>query len=74
MFNYAVAGSLMGQACVVYLPFLQRVFQTEALGFWDLIKMTGIASSVFWADEGRKFIVARRRRAGFPGGGYSGRV
>jgi Ca2+-transporting ATPase len=74
MFNYAVAGSLMGQACVVYLPFLQRVFQTEALGFWDLIKMTGIASSVFWADEGRKFIVARLRRAGFPGGGYSGRV
>ena len=74
MFNYAVAGSLIGQACVVYLPFLQRIFQTEALGFWDLVLMAGIASSVFWVDEGRKFLAARRRRAGFVVPGYSSRV
>lgn len=73
MFNYAVAGSLMGQACVIYLPFLQRVFQTEALGLWDLILLVCIASSVFWVDEGRKFIQKRRRRMGL-GGGYSGNV
>lgn len=54
MFNYAVAGSLFGQLCVIYLPFLQRVFQTEALGLWDLIHMIGLASAVFWVDEARK--------------------
>lgn len=73
MFNYAVAGSLMGQACVIYLPFLQRVFQTEALGLWDLVRLAAIASSVFWVDEGRKLWQRRRRRMGL-GGGYSGNV
>lgn len=73
MFNYAVAGSLMGQACVIYLPFLQRVFQTEALGLGDLVQLVAIASSVFWVDEGRKFLRKRRRRMGL-GTRYSGNV
>jgi len=63
MFNYAVAGSLAGQACVIYLPVLQRVFQTEALGLGDLAGLVAVASSVFWADEIRKWM-ARRRREG----------
>ncbi|KAJ5779183.1 hypothetical protein N7457_006903 [Penicillium paradoxum] len=70
MFNYAVLGSLAGQACVIYLPFLQRIFQTEALGFGSLFKLVCIASSVFWADEGRKYLNAVRRRRGV-GSGYS---
>jgi Ca2+-transporting ATPase len=74
MFNYAVAGSLMGQLCVIYLPFLQRVFQTEALGFADLISMIVLASTVFWADEGRKYIEKRKRRGLAPNVGYSGSV
>lgn len=61
MFNYAVAASLAGQACVIYLPWFQRIFQTEALGAWDFVLLTGIASSVFWVDEGRKYIKSRRR-------------
>jgi P-type Ca2+ transporter type 2C len=73
MFNYAVAGSLMGQACVIYLPFLQKVFQTEALGLWDLVRLIALASSVFWVDEGRKLWERRRRRMGL-GSGYSGNV
>jgi Ca2+-transporting ATPase len=55
MFNYAVLGSLMGQLGVIYLPFLQRIFQTEALSFSDLFKLIFIASMVFWVDEGRKY-------------------
>ncbi|KAJ5521719.1 hypothetical protein N7527_005834 [Penicillium freii] len=70
MFNYAVLGSLAGQACVIYLPFLQRIFQTEALGFGSLVKLVFIASSVFWVDEGRKYLHATRRRRGV-GSGYS---
>ncbi|KAI9727289.1 MAG: High affinity Ca2+/Mn2+ P-type ATPase-like protein [Chrysothrix sp. TS-e1954] len=69
MFNYAVAGSLVGQAMVIYFPVLQRVFQTEALGFLDLARLVVIASCVFWADEGRKFW--KRRKMGRGIGGYS---
>jgi P-type Ca2+ transporter type 2C len=74
MFNYAVAGSLMGQLCVVYLPFLQRVFQTEGLGATDLVVLAGLASSVFWVDEARKFWVRRKRGLRGLGVGYSASV
>ncbi|KAJ5605837.1 Calcium-transporting ATPase 1 [Penicillium lagena] len=70
MFNYAVLGSLAGQACVIYLPVLQRIFQTEPLGLGSLFKLLCIASSVFWVDEGRKYLHALRRRRGV-GVGYS---
>ncbi len=69
-FNFAVGGSLLGQLAVIYLPFLQSVFETEALSLRDLGLLICIASSVFWVDEGRKFYKAHnRRRNGL--GGYS---
>lgn len=73
MFNVAVGGSLLGQAAVVYVPFLQRIFQTEGLGGKDLLLLAGLTSTVFWVDEGRKYVQARNlgRRAV---GGYSGNV
>lgn len=70
MFNYAVFGSLVGQACVVYLPPLQRIFQTEALGLWDIVGLLVVASSVFFLDEGRKWWKRRGTRLG----GYSTNV
>ncbi|EON63825.1 Ca2+-transporting ATPase [Coniosporium apollinis CBS 100218] len=72
MFNFAVAGSLVGQMAVVYLPVLQRIFQTEALGALDLVYLCAVASCVFWADEGRKAYKRWRRGRGL--GGYSGSV
>lgn len=69
MFNYAVAGSLVGQLMVIYFPLLQGIFQTEALGFFDLVRLICIASFVFWADEGRKFYIRRKAQRGL--GGYS---
>ena len=72
MFNYAVGGSLFGQAMVIYFPLLQRVFQTEALGLFDIVRLLVVASSVFWVDEGRKFY--RRRQANRGIGGYSASV
>jgi Ca2+-transporting ATPase len=74
MFNYAVAGSLAGQLCVIYLPFLQRVFQTEALGLWDLFRLVCIASLVFWVDELRKWTERRRMSGHLPTVGYSASV
>jgi P-type Ca2+ transporter type 2C len=65
MFNIAVAGSLLGQMLVIYAPPLQRVFQTEALGWVDLVRLIAVASVVFWVDEGRKYLKKRAT------GGYS---
>ncbi|KAI9652846.1 MAG: High affinity Ca2+/Mn2+ P-type ATPase-like protein [Alyxoria varia] len=72
MFNYAVGGSLLGQAMVIYFPLLQRVFQTEALGLFDIVRLLVVASSVFWVDEGRKFYRRRQTKRGI--GGYSASV
>lgn len=67
LFNWAVALSLAGQLLVIYFPWLQEVFQTEALGFSDLIWLVFMCSTVFWADEARKWYKYGRRKLG----GYS---
>ena len=72
MFNYAVGGSLLGQAMVIYFPPLQGVFQTEALSLKDLVGLVLLASTVFWVDEGRKWWERRRASVGYVG--YSSRV
>ncbi|KAJ2300177.1 High affinity Ca2+/Mn2+ P-type ATPase-like protein, partial [Coemansia sp. RSA 2706] len=59
-FNFAVAGSLLGQLGVIYVPFLQSVFQTEALGLFDIGKILVLSSSVLWVDEAIKWWEARR--------------
>ncbi|KAF2101795.1 calcium-transporting P-type ATPase-like protein [Rhizodiscina lignyota] len=67
MFNLSVSGSLLGQCLVIYFPPLQRIFQTEALGLMDLVFLVAVASTVFWADEGRKFLKRRGGRSLFSG-------
>lgn len=74
MFNYAVAGSLIGQMCVIYLPILQRVFQTEAIGILDILRLMLIASSVLWVDEARKWYMRRQSAGRLPSSGYSSSV
>ncbi|KFP82325.1 Calcium-transporting ATPase type 2C member 2, partial [Acanthisitta chloris] len=51
MFLYSVLGSVLGQLAVIYIPPLQKVFQTENLGVLDLLFLTGLASSVFVVSE-----------------------
>ncbi|KAL1917577.1 uncharacterized protein VTP21DRAFT_3970 [Calcarisporiella thermophila] len=60
MFNIAVGGSIIGQLMVIYMPFLQRVFQTEALQVQDLLRLAIITSSVLWVDEIRKYWQRRK--------------
>ncbi|KAI1338629.1 calcium-transporting ATPase type 2C member 1 [Xylariaceae sp. FL0016] len=68
LFNWAVSLSMAGQLLVIYFPWLQEVFQTEALGFFDLVRLVALASTVFWADEARKWYkYGNKRRLG----GYS---
>lgn len=60
MFNFAVLGSLIGQFCAIYVPFFQSIFQTEALTMGDLGRLLLLTSSVFFADEIRKYILRRK--------------
>ncbi|XP_015223594.2 calcium-transporting ATPase type 2C member 2 [Lepisosteus oculatus] len=50
-FLCAVIGSILGQLAVIYIPPLQRVFQTESLLAADLLLLTAMASSVFIVSE-----------------------
>lgn len=59
MFNFSVLGSIVGQFLVIYMPFFQRVFQTEALTLTDLLGITLLTSSVFWVEEVRKLFTGR---------------
>ncbi|RSL51209.1 hypothetical protein CEP54_011517 [Fusarium duplospermum] len=68
LFNWAVSLSIAGQLLVIYFPWLQETFQTEALGFFDLIRLFILCSTVFWADEVRKYLRYGKRRFG---NGYS---
>ncbi|KAH7006093.1 hypothetical protein EDB82DRAFT_421229 [Fusarium venenatum] len=45
LFNWAVALSIAGQLLVIYFPWLQETFQTEALGFFDLVRLVFLCST-----------------------------
>jgi Ca2+-transporting ATPase len=55
----ASAVSLVMQLVVIYTPFMQRIFKTEALGLSDWAVVVGLASLPLWAMELVK--VGRRR-------------
>lgn len=68
LFNWAVSLSLVGQLLVIYLPWLQEVFQTEAITLGDIFRLIILCSTVFWADEIRKYYKYGKKRLGT---GYS---
>ncbi|VTZ49701.1 Calcium-transporting ATPase [Methylocella tundrae] len=60
----AVGFSLLLQAGVIYLPFLQEAFSTTGLSAGDWLLCAAVASSVLWLREASKLIgrLARARR------------
>jgi magnesium-transporting ATPase (P-type) len=63
----AIGVSVLLQAVVVYVPFLQDPFGTTALSAVDWLLCAGMASTVLWADELRKLAVGRSTRRRMPG-------
>jgi Ca2+-transporting ATPase len=51
MLVYAVSASVGCQLLVVYVPFLQDIFRTEALTAGELVRVVAISSSILWLDE-----------------------
>lgn len=50
-FGLAISASLGGQFLVIYVPWFQSIFQTEALSFGDIVLLLLITSLVFVVDE-----------------------
>ncbi len=59
----AIGLSVVLQVAVVHVPFLNDAFGTARLGISDWLLCTALASTVLWADELRKLVGRRRRRA-----------
>lgn len=55
----AVFSTFVLQLAVIYIPFLQEIFSTQALSFNELIICIGLSSIVFWAVEIEKFFKRR---------------
>jgi P-type Ca2+ transporter type 2C len=55
----AVSLSVVLQCVVLYTPFLQRAFSTEALSGSDWLFCAVIASSVLWLREAEKLVYRR---------------
>ena len=68
LFNWAVSLSVICQLLVIYFPWLQSTFQTEGVEFFDLVRLVFLCSTVFWADELRKYLKYSAARVT---GGYS---
>lgn len=50
-FNLAVLFCLFGQFLVIYVPFFQNIFQTEAISLAELLYITVVSSFVLIVDE-----------------------
>lgn len=66
----ALTATILCLLCVVYLPFLQWVFQTEGIHISDWIYLLCLTSTVLIVSEFRKFL---ERRKEYSAGILSGR-
>jgi len=54
MLVFTVATSFLSQLGLIYIPFMQTIFQTEALPLDDLLLLLALAASSFALHEGRR--------------------
>ena len=50
-FLFAISASILSLFGLIYVPFLQTIFQTEALTFDDILMLVCLSSSVLLVDE-----------------------
>jgi len=59
----AVLLTLGLQMAVIYVPFLQDIFSTQALSIQELLLCIGLSSIVFWAVEIEKWFKRIRNKS-----------
>ncbi|MEM2997570.1 MAG: cation-translocating P-type ATPase C-terminal domain-containing protein, partial [Thermoproteota archaeon] len=60
----AIAASVSLQVLATILPFFQAALQTKPLSPWDWATIILVSSTVFIADEVRKLVRAKLKKAG----------
>ena len=58
---YAVIGSFGLQLIVIYVPLMQKLFSTQALGIWDLLLSLALGSAILWIYEIKKMVRRKKR-------------
>jgi Ca2+-transporting ATPase len=58
----AVLLTFVLQLSTIYVPFMQKIFKTEALSLPDLLIVLALSSVVFWAVEIEKTVKRARDR------------
>jgi Ca2+-transporting ATPase len=58
----AVLLTFVLQLSTIYVPFMQKIFKTEALSLPDLLIALALSSVVFWAVEIEKTVKRARDR------------
>jgi Ca2+-transporting ATPase len=58
----AVLLTLGLQMAVIYIPFLQDIFRTQALSIQELLLCLGLSSIVFWAVEIEKWVKRKKSK------------
>jgi Ca2+-transporting ATPase len=56
----AVALTILLQIAVIYVPFLQGIFETAALPLTDLVISLLLSTSIFWVVELMKWIIRKK--------------
>lgn len=54
-FLFAISASILSLFGLIYIPFLQTIFQTEALSMDDILMLICLSSTVLVVDEMVKF-------------------
>lgn len=58
----AIAVTLLLQMGVVYLPFMQKLFNTQPLRLMDLLISLALSTAIFWVVEVEKLLIRRTER------------
>ncbi len=61
---YAVLVTVLLQFALLYVPFLQDVFGTQALDFTHIVAAFALSTIIFWVIEGQKLVWRVRERRG----------
>ena len=58
---YAILASFGLQLAVIYVPFMQGLFSTQALRIWDLLLSLALGSAILWIYEIKKLVTRKRQ-------------